>query len=225
MMDVERSSRCNFVVNFLLEENYLLTAFELLHELLEEGRDAQAIRLKEFFSDPSHFPVDQISRYSSLGVADPQSLLEEKEAIEEKLTLRDYELRLAQEDVTKLKTELQMKSAFYLDKLSESSLSNNKNHALEFHRQKKDALFSTLGPLKANERKDLNFAVKEYLLIGGYRLTAMTFCEEITDQNLDVWENSPASVPDALRHYYYQYLSSSSDAAEVGKLFLTIRTK
>ena len=66
MMDVERSSLCNCVVNFLLEENYLLTAFELLHELLDDGRDAQAIRLKEFFSDPSHFPADQISRYNSL---------------------------------------------------------------------------------------------------------------------------------------------------------------
>ncbi|GMI66152.1 hypothetical protein like AT5G16210 [Hibiscus trionum] len=210
MMDVDRSSRCNFVVNFLLEENYLLTAFELLHELLDEGRDAQAIRLKEFFADPSHFPVDQISRYGSLGVADPQILLEEKEAIEEKLALSDYELRLAQEDVTKLKTELQRKSPLPLDKLSESSVSNNENHALEVHRQKRDAPFSTLGPLKANERKDLNCAVKEYLLIGGYRLTAMTFCEEVTDQNL----NSPASVPDALRHYYYQYLSSSPEAAE-----------
>ncbi|KAA3474566.1 lisH domain and HEAT repeat-containing protein isoform X1 [Gossypium australe] len=188
MMDVERSSLCNFVVNFLLEENYLLTAFELLHELLDDGRDAQAMRLKEFFADPSHFPVDQISRYSSLGVVDPQSLLEEKEAIEEKLALSDYELRLAQEDVMKLKTELQRKVDLRRDRLS--------------------------GPLKANERKDLNCAVKEYLLIGGYRLTAMTFCEEVTDQNLDVWANSPASVPDALRHYYYQYLSSSSEAAE-----------
>lgn len=65
-MDVERSSLCNCVVNFLLEERYLLTAFELLHELLDDGRDAQAIRLKEFFSDPSQFPPDQISRFNSL---------------------------------------------------------------------------------------------------------------------------------------------------------------
>jgi len=49
-----------------MEENYLLTAFELLHELLDDGRDAQAIRLKEFFSDPSRFPPDQISRYNSI---------------------------------------------------------------------------------------------------------------------------------------------------------------
>ncbi|KHG15457.1 LisH domain and HEAT repeat-containing protein [Gossypium arboreum] len=114
----------------------------------------------------------------------------------------------------KLKTELQRKVDLRRDRLSESSVSNNINHALEVHRHKRDVPFSTLGPLKANERKDLNCAVKEYLLIGGYRLTAMTFCEEVTDQNLDVWANSPASVPDALRHYYYQYLSSSSEAAE-----------
>ncbi|KAE8726719.1 KIAA1468-like protein [Hibiscus syriacus] len=214
MMDVERSSLCNCVVNFLLEENYLLTAFELLHELLDDGRDAQAIRLKEFFSDPSHFPPDQISRYNSLRVLDPQSLLEEKETIEEKLALSDYELRLALEDIAKLKTELQRKEDLTRDKLSESSVSSTVNHAPEIHRKKQDAPFSDLGPLKANERKDLNCAVKEYLLIAGYRLTAMTFYEEVADQNLDVWENSPASVPDALRHYYYQYMSSTSEAAE-----------
>lgn len=43
-------------------------------------------------------------------VADPQSLLEEKEALEEKLAIRDYENRLAQEDILKFKTELQKKS-------------------------------------------------------------------------------------------------------------------
>lgn len=43
-------------------------------------------------------------------VADPQSLLEEKEALEEKLALCEYEFRLAQEDIVLLKTELQKKS-------------------------------------------------------------------------------------------------------------------
>ena len=65
-MDVERSSLCNCVVNFLIEENYLLTAFELLHELLDDGRDAHAIRLKEFFANPDKFPPDHISRFTSL---------------------------------------------------------------------------------------------------------------------------------------------------------------
>ncbi|XP_040933821.1 protein SPA1-RELATED 2 isoform X5 [Gossypium hirsutum] len=85
---------------------------------VDDGRDAQAMRVKEFFADPSHFPVDQISRHKSLGVVDPQNLLEEKEAIEEKLALSDYELRLAREDVMKLKTELQRKVDLLRDKLS-----------------------------------------------------------------------------------------------------------
>ncbi|KAK7394174.1 hypothetical protein VNO78_14695 [Psophocarpus tetragonolobus] len=42
-------------------------------------------------------------------------------------------------------------------------------------------------------------------------LPAMLF---VTDHKLDSWHNTPASVPDALRHYYYQYLSSTSEATE-----------
>ncbi|CAK9150667.1 unnamed protein product [Ilex paraguariensis] len=213
-MDLERSSLCNCVVNFLLEENYLLSAFELLHELLDDGRDAHAIRLKEFFSDPSHFPPDQISRFNSLRVADPQSLLEEKEALEEKLAISEYELRLVQEDILKLKTELQKKTGTSLDEVSGSNADASTNDGPDILQQKRDTSLSDLGPLKDNERRDLNCAVKEYLLLAGYRLTAMTFYEEVTDQNLDVWQNSSACVPDALRHYYYQYLSSTSEAAE-----------
>lgn len=48
----------------------------------------------------------------------------------------------------------------------------------EVHLEKGNAS-SDLGPLKDNERQDLNCAVKEYLLLAGYRLTAMTFYEEV----------------------------------------------
>ncbi|WMV16870.1 hypothetical protein MTR67_010255 [Solanum verrucosum] len=213
-MDVEKSSLCNCVVNFLLEENYLLSAFELLHELLDDGRDDQAIRLKQFFSDPSQFPPDQISRFNSIRVADPQSLLEEKEALEEKLALCEYEFRLSQEDIVQLKSELQKKSQTIPCPISDSKIDPSENHGTDFQQQKREGSFSDLGPLKDNERKDLNYAVKEYLLLAGYRLTAMTLLEEVTDQDLDVQQNSSACIPDALRHYYYQYLSSTSEAAE-----------
>lgn len=212
-MDVERSSLCNCVVNFLLEENYLLSAFELLHELLDDGRDNQAIRLKEFFSDPTHFPPDQISRFNSLRVADPQSLFEEKESLEEKLAVREYELRLAQEDLLNLKTELLKKADTNLDESRDPTVNTREINGLLAQTINRHISSSDLGPLKENERSDLNCAVKEYLLLAGYRLTAMTFYEEVTDQNLDVWQNPSACVPDALRHYYYQYLSSTGDAA------------
>lgn len=61
----------------------------------------------------------------------------------------------------------------------ESNTDVSVNHAPESLRQKRDTSFSDLGPLKDNERRDLNCAVKEYLLIAGYRLTAMTFYEEV----------------------------------------------
>ncbi|KAL5726561.1 hypothetical protein ACHQM5_009596 [Ranunculus cassubicifolius] len=213
-MDVEKSSLCNCVVNFLLEENYILSAFELLQELLDDGRDAQAIRLKEYFSDPSQFPPDQISRFNSLRVADPQSLLEEKEALEEKLAISEYELRLVQEDISKLKEELEKKVESSAVEVNGSDINILTNDGVILQQSKRDSPFSDLGPLKENERRDLNCAVKEYLLLAGYRLTTMTFYEEVTDQNLDNWQNTPACVPDALRHYYYQYLSSTDEAAE-----------
>lgn len=52
------------------------------------------------------------------------------------------------------------------------------NDGQQIH-QKKNTSFTDLGSLKDNERRDLNCAVKEYLLIAGYRLTAMTFYEEV----------------------------------------------
>lgn len=49
----------------------------------------------------------------------------------------------------------------------------------QIQQQNGNTSFAALGPLKDTERRDLNCAVKEYLLIAGYRLTAMTFYEEV----------------------------------------------
>lgn len=38
---------------------------------------------------------------------------------------------------------------------------------------------------------------------------------QVTDQDLDVWPKNSACVSDALRRYYYQYLSATTEAAEV----------
>ena len=68
---------------------------------------------------------------------------------------------------------------FYSYLYSDSNANVSVNNGPEFQRQKRDVSFSDLGPLKDDERRDLNCAVKEYLLIAGYRLTAMTFFEEV----------------------------------------------
>lgn len=49
----------------------------------------------------------------------------------------------------------------------------------ENQQRKKERSFVDLGPMKDVERRDLNYVVKEYLLFAGYRLTAMTFYEEV----------------------------------------------
>ncbi|MQL79844.1 hypothetical protein Taro_012293, partial [Colocasia esculenta] len=48
---------------------------------------------------------------------------------------------------------------------------------------------------------------------------------QVTDQNLDIWPKSPACVKDGLRHYYYQYLSSTADAAQEKILILQEKDK
>ncbi|XP_028058706.1 uncharacterized protein LOC114262539 [Camellia sinensis] len=53
------------------------------------------------------------------------------------------------------------------------------NNRTNSQQGKRETSFSDLGPLKDNERRDLNCAVKEYLLLAGYRPTAMTFYEEV----------------------------------------------
>ncbi|CAN7067984.1 unnamed protein product [Brassica rapa subsp. trilocularis] len=53
----------------------------------------------------SYSPILPVSLPIRFLVADAQSLLEEKEALSEKLAIREYEFRLAQEDITRLKTE------------------------------------------------------------------------------------------------------------------------
>ncbi|CAO2208274.1 unnamed protein product [Urochloa humidicola] len=212
--DERWASLCNCVVNFLLEERYHLTALELLQELQEDGRHAHALRLRAFFSDPALFPPDLVARASSAPPgADPQCLLEEKIAAQEKLALAEYDLRLAKEDLSQLKLELQKQIESSPEDSNGLLLGATRERSIS-QQDKRDVKISALGPLKDNERKDLNCAVKEYLLLAGYRLAAMTFIEEVPDQDLDVWPNSSACVPDALRRYYYQYLSSTAEAAE-----------
>lgn len=213
--DERWASLCNCVVNFLLEERYHLTALELLQELQEDGRHAHALRLRAFFSDSALFPPDLVTRASSApSSADPQRLLEDKIAAQEKLALAEYDLRLAKEDLSQLNLELQKQKKSSTEDLNGLLFGASTYEGSINQQNKQDMKISALGPLKDNERKDLNCAVKEYLLLAGYRLATMTFIEEVPDQDLDVWPNSSACVPDALRRYYYQYLSCTAEAAE-----------
>jgi len=74
-------------------------------------------------------------------------------------------------------TKLCPDSVCYFSEMDSDEFGGNRP---EIQRKKKDFSFTDIGPLKNNERRDLNCAVKEYLLLAGYRLTAMTFYEEVS---------------------------------------------
>ena len=56
----------------------------------------------------------------------------------------------------------------------------NKEGALQPTMSKSETAMSPLlDPIHESERRALDWAVKEYLLAAGYKLTAMTFYEEV----------------------------------------------
>ncbi|KAJ1442565.1 LIS1-like proteiny motif [Sesbania bispinosa] len=68
------------------------------------------------------------------------------------------------------------------------------NDKLQIQQQNGNTSPTALGPLKDTERRHLNCAVKEYLLIAGYRLTAMTFYEEVGTTTPEAAEGKIAQV-------------------------------
>ncbi|XP_024525022.1 lisH domain and HEAT repeat-containing protein KIAA1468 homolog [Selaginella moellendorffii] len=185
------------VVDFLLRERYLLSAFELLHELIENGmEDSEAVsKLSQFFADPAVFPSDQLLHVQNLQETDSKKIMEEKAAALERVAVLEYELRLAQEDVKTLQMKLEARSQ---DPSQVQSNSDQLPQAISSRTQDQIGL---------HERKDLNGAVKDYLVSAGYKLTAMTFCEEADDQVLD----DSGRVPNALQKYYRAYHTSEHE--------------
>lgn len=53
-------------IDFLLRENYFLTAFELLQELQEDGLADYATKLQLFFADANVFPPEEIDKIKAL---------------------------------------------------------------------------------------------------------------------------------------------------------------
>ena len=58
------------VIQYLLANNYLLTALELLLEAQEAGREGDVEPLQEFFADRDRFPPEEVVR---LGPADGEA--------------------------------------------------------------------------------------------------------------------------------------------------------
>lgn len=71
---VTKEMRRKACIDFLLQENYLLTAFELLHELQEDGLVESATKLQLFFANSDLFPPDELARMQALQGSDCHSV-------------------------------------------------------------------------------------------------------------------------------------------------------
>eukprot|EP00899_Mesostigma_viride_P003241 jgi/Mesvir1/12918/Mv05937-RA.1 len=219
----------NGVATFLLEHNADLTAFELMHELIERGEEgtvaAEALqRLRRYFSDVNKFPPDEVRKFEASEEYARQKVVREKEALAQKLGVVEYDLRLAREDIADLTAKLEkqaedLERATFIDSGSAPGAEQAPNGTDE-----DDPAAASIRekPLTQLEISELSCAVKDFLVQQGLRLTAMTMCDE-SGSNLDQWPGG-TRVPHALARYYRLHKSSIA-AAEVNAELLEERDR
>ena len=170
----------------LLDSKYYLSALEFHTELLEHGKELP--RLKEFFSNPANFEIqmkleslythrktgscltldsiDDLTRYSDDGHHDA----------DERVTVLEFELRKAKETIHELRENI-------------TKMTSENKPKPTMNKGKEEAENGYGNPANRFEARSLNFLVNKYLLKGDYKLTSITFAEEVGDQDVDDWED------------------------------------
>jgi len=196
----------NEIAKKLLKWKFLLSALEVHIELCERGREQPLLR--DFFSNPGNFEtstrydgismggirksasnltldsIDDFARYSDDGGRE----------VDEKVAVLEFELRRAKETIKELRENI----TEYAQE-NEASLNEGKSKESISTEQK--------GPVKPFELRALNYLTNEFLLNNDYRLTAVTFGEEVGDQDIDDWDDvgvNTARPPDLL-HLFRDY--------------------
>ena len=171
------------IANFLIHENFTLTALEFHMELLELGHEVSV--LKEFFSNPENFEkskyldtqafTNKLTRTSSIQTFDSLDFSrysDDGERCEnDKIAVLEFELRKAHEQINSLRSAL-TKSSETAKKIQGDK--DNKRVTSEY------VIF---------EKRAVNFLINEYLLKQGYKLTAVTFSEENDNQDFEDWDD------------------------------------
>lgn len=112
---------------------------------------------------------------------DLQKLSDAKEAAEEAAAVSQYELRIAKEDIKSLQESLERHKEEASSAPQQGALPPGTPQKPQGHRK---TLSASLENLSGSEKRDLNAAVQEYLKSRGYKLTAMTFCDEVSVQKI-----------------------------------------
>nr|XP_014279343.2 lisH domain and HEAT repeat-containing protein KIAA1468-like [Halyomorpha halys] len=175
----------------LIKDKLWLTALELHAELVEAGKEVP--KLKEFFSNPNNFEnqtrsdlAPTIARSSSQATLDSLDFTrfsEDGERVnDERIAVLEFELRKAKDTINALRANLTVATG----------------------EGRSCAQFEKGDVIKPHESRALNFLINEYLLLHGYKLTAITFADENEDQDFEDWDDVGLDMPkpSELLHVY-----------------------
>ncbi|XP_070574126.1 RAB11-binding protein RELCH homolog isoform X2 [Ptychodera flava] len=203
------------VATKLLKDHFILTALELHTELVESGRELP--RLRDYFSNPGNFERQekdsspQLHRTSSEQTFDSLDFARYSDdgagQTDERVAVLEFELRKAKETIKSLRANL-----------TEAAESEAASPA---HSDSKRPMSPTDDVVKPHEKRAVNFLVNEYLLLNNYKLTSITFSDEVDDQDFEDWDDVGLNIPKPpdILHLYRDFGSHAvpiKDTAEVG---------
>eukprot|EP00002_Diphylleia_rotans_P034045 TRINITY_DN7286_c0_g1_i2.p1 TRINITY_DN7286_c0_g1~~TRINITY_DN7286_c0_g1_i2.p1 ORF type:complete len:850 (+),score=168.79 TRINITY_DN7286_c0_g1_i2:62-2611(+) len=211
--------RMDDVARFLLAKNYFLTALEFYHETREDGHELTMLR--DWFA--THYPIAKESADSKESSAANLSTSTSSSSAEynkdERIAILEYELRIAREDLDAARQRLSALQA----QLQAQGLSTKPNSAKDvtsstssdnaavnsLAAEPSDAAISNVyaDPIQPHENRILNYLIKKHLLARGFKLTALTLSDEVSDQALDNPHDvsAPIAYPPELHHYVRAY--------------------
>ncbi|KAL9645584.1 hypothetical protein ABK040_000647 [Willaertia magna] len=241
----------DYVASYLLKNNFLLTALEFYQELLEEGQDLKLLKdyfeNKEYKEQTNIQPTTNNSTSSDVQVIQvntehTKALEEQLKKKDEKISLLEYEIRLLQSDITKLKGQLRdvfvpkttkKKSSIennldneelnvesnndHHDNTLSSSSSNNNSEIENNETNNNEEHSINTDPIKIQEKQIINYLIKDYLLKHNYKISAISFSDEVHDTDMvnleEILSNQSDEIPLGLL-YLYRYYYSSSDRSK-----------
>eukprot|EP01124_Arcella_intermedia_P033359 TRINITY_DN7989_c0_g1_i1.p1 TRINITY_DN7989_c0_g1~~TRINITY_DN7989_c0_g1_i1.p1 ORF type:complete len:1108 (+),score=301.02 TRINITY_DN7989_c0_g1_i1:88-3411(+) len=149
------------VSNYLLQNNYWLTALELYQETTERGEIQNVLGLHQCFTNEEflrdmELPPVKVGDTKNGGKKD-------EEWLEARVKELEWELMNERQVLRDLRNELQH------------------NMPIDETAPLEDSDMTTF------EKKTINYCVKKYLLDQGYKLTAISFTQQVADNCIDDW--------------------------------------
>mmetsp|Transcript_16231 Transcript_16231/g.63287 ORF Transcript_16231/g.63287 Transcript_16231/m.63287 type:complete len:1102 (-) Transcript_16231:25-3330(-) len=223
------------IAEFLLEHGLYRTALEMHEEICLQGIDNVPVLSDYFLQDPSTVEdlpaffstanrksrIKQAPSHSRKGSTAGEeekghrrtesgtdlqvavdSLRAELKEKNERIQVAEYELRCSKEDVEALRSELKS----VMEGGGGGGAFEGDEGEAAAHEKARE--LGEEGAIKVYERKCLNYLVKNYLVSRKHHLSAITLAEEVTDQDLNSWDEisfSRVEPPTLLELYRYFY--------------------